>query len=107
MTLVDDDKLTRETKLKAVLSMAVPNRTEISVLDPLEDWYVKQISKSKSRSDDPTIELVKGDKKFTLRVGQRVLFPEEKLFEQIKQEFIAKQAVLNATQTPEQTPSPL
>src|SRR3989338_3896893 len=104
---VDDDKLTRETKLKAVLSMAVPNRTEISVLDPLEDWYVKQISKSKSRSDDPTIELVKGDKKFTLRVGQRVLFPEEKLFEQIKQEFIAKQAVLNATQTPEQTPSPL
>ena len=55
-----------------------PNRLELSLLDPVEDWYVKQISKSKSRTEDPTIDLVKGDKKFKLRVGQKLLLPEEK-----------------------------
>ncbi|GEM_PF-3104817 len=86
----DDDKATRETKLKAALGMAVPNRMEVSILDPLEDWYVKQIMKSRSRSEDPTIELVKGDKKFKLRVGQKVLLPEDKTFEQIKEELGSK-----------------
>lgn len=74
----DDDKTARDTKLKAALGMAVPNRIELSVLDPVEDWYIKAINKSKSSSEDPTIELVKGDKKFKLKVGQRVLLPEEK-----------------------------
>ena len=86
----DDDKTIRETKLKAALGMAVPNRVEVSILDPLEDWYVKQILKSKSRSEDPTIELVKGDKKFKLRVGQKVLLPEDKTFEEIKEEAESK-----------------
>jgi hypothetical protein len=73
----EDEKDIRETKLKASLAMAVPNRLELSLLDPVEDWYVKQILKSKSRTEDPTIELVKGDKKFKLRVGQKLLLPEE------------------------------
>jgi len=73
----EDEKDMRETKLKASLAMAVPNRLELSLLDPVEDWYVKQIIKSKSRTEDPTIELVKGDKKFKLRVGQKLLLPEE------------------------------
>lgn len=73
-----DDKKIREDKLKAALGMAVPNRIEVSILDPVEDWNVRVISKSKSRSDDPTIELVKGEKKFKLKVGQKVLLPEDK-----------------------------
>ena len=78
----DDVKETRESKLKSALSMAVPNRIEISVLDPIEGWVVKQIQKSKSRNEDPMIELVKGDKKFKLKVGQKVLLPEEKEVEE-------------------------
>ena len=74
----DDDKATRDSKLKTALSMAVPNRLEVSLLDAVEDWYVKQIIKAKTRSDDPIIELVKGDKKFKLKVGQKVLLPVEK-----------------------------
>lgn len=81
-----DDKVTKETKLKSALSMAVPNRIEVSLLDSIEDWYVKQITKSKARSEDPTIELVKGDKKFKLRVGQKLLLPEEKRIEEIEEE---------------------
>ena len=75
--LPDDDKATMETKLKTALSMTVPNRIEVSLLDNVEDWYVKQIIKSKSRSEDPYIELVKEDKKFKLKVGQKLLLPEE------------------------------
>ncbi len=78
----DDDKEIRETKLKAALAMAIPNRLEVSILDPVDDWYVKQIFKSKSRSEDPTLDLVKGDKKFKLRVGQKLLLPEEKAKEE-------------------------
>ena len=58
--------------------MAVPNRLEVSLLDPVDEWYVKQIVKGKAKGDDPMIELVKGDKKFKLKVGQKVLLPEEK-----------------------------
>ncbi len=74
----EDDKETREAKLKTSLGMSVPNRIEASLFDPIEDWYVKQIVKSKSRNEDPTIDLVKGDKKFKLRVGQKVLLPDER-----------------------------
>lgn len=74
----DDDKATRESKLKTALSMAVPNRLEVSLLDPIEDWYVKLIVKGKPKGDDPTIELVKEDKKFKLKVGQKLLLPEQK-----------------------------
>ncbi|MBI2995766.1 MAG: hypothetical protein HYY52_03565 [Candidatus Melainabacteria bacterium] len=81
-----DDKVKKEEKLKIALNMAVPNRIEVSLLDPVEDWYVKQISKGKTRTEDPTIELVKGDKKFKLKVGQKVLLPEEKQEENIKDE---------------------
>ncbi|MBI3590172.1 MAG: hypothetical protein HY094_02200 [Candidatus Melainabacteria bacterium] len=75
---VSDDKAAREMKLKTSLSMAVPNRLEVSILDPVEEWNVKAIIKSKARNEEPTIELVKGDKKFKLRVGQKVLLPEDK-----------------------------
>ena len=81
-----DDKPTKETKLKTALSMAVPNRVEVSLLDPVEDWYIKQITKGKARNEEPTIELVKGDKKFKLKVGQKVLLPEEKAPEEIQEE---------------------
>ena len=74
----DDDKAARDSKLKTALSMAVPNRLEVSLLDPVDEWYVKQIVKGKAKGDDPMIELVKGDKKFKLKVGQKVLLPEEK-----------------------------
>ena len=74
----DDDKATRESKLKTSLSMAVPNRLEVSLLDPVEDWYVKLIVKGKPKGDDPIIELVKEDKKFKLKVGQKLLLPEQK-----------------------------
>lgn len=90
--MLEDDKLTRDNKLKTAFAMAVPNRIEVSILDPVEDWYIKQISKSKSRTEEPTIELVKGDKKFKLKVGQRVLLPEEKTFEELKKEI---ESVLN------------
>ena len=96
----EDDKATRDTKLKTALSMAVPNRIEVSVLDPLEDWYVKQIIKSRSRTEDPMIELVKRDKKFKLRVGQKVLLPEEKTFEQVKEDLESNPAN-DSTQNPE------
>lgn len=76
--LPTDDNEMRTNKLKLALSKAVPNRYEVSVLDPIEDWYVKSISKGKARTDDPVIELVKGDKKFNVKVGQKVLLPEEK-----------------------------
>lgn len=82
----EDEKDVRETKLKAALGMAVPNRVEVSLLDPVEDWYVKQIVKSKSKNEDPTINLVKGDKKFKLRVGQKVLLPEEKVISEVNLE---------------------
>lgn len=82
----EDEKEAREVKLKAALSMAVPNRVEVSLLDPVEDWYVKQIVKSKSKNEDPTINLVKGDKKFKLRVGQKVLLPEEKVLNEVNLE---------------------
>lgn len=75
---LEDDKITKETKLKNALSMAVPNRIEVSLLDPVDDWYIKKITKGKGRNEDPSIELVKGDKKFKLRVGQKVLLPEDK-----------------------------
>ena len=58
--------------------MAVPNRLEVSLLDPVDKWYVKQIIKGKAKGEDPVIVLVKGDKKFKLKVGQKVLLPEEK-----------------------------
>ncbi len=77
----DDDKATKDSKLKTALSMAVPNRLEVSLLDPIEDWYIKQIFKGKAKDEDPMIELVKGDKKFKLKVGQKVLLPEEKQLE--------------------------
>lgn len=73
----EDGKKEEENKLRLALNMAVPNRLEVSILDPVEDWNVNLISKSKSRSEDPVIELVKGDKKFKLKVGQKVLLPEE------------------------------
>jgi len=73
----DDPGEIIETKLKTALSMAVPNRLEISVLDPVEGWNVKKIQKSLSKTEDPIIELVKGNQKFKLKVGQRVLLPEE------------------------------
>lgn len=76
--IINDDKTVRENKLKQALSMAVPNRVEVSVLDPVEDWHVKAIIKGKTRIDDPYVELVKGDKKFTLKVGQKLLLPEDK-----------------------------
>lgn len=83
----EDGKKEEENKLRLALSMAVPNRLEVSILDPVEDWNVKLISKSKSRSEDPVIELVKGDKKFKLKVGQKVLLPEEeKPEEELKEE---------------------
>lgn len=85
-----DDKEARDSKLKTALSMTVPNRIEVSLLDPIEDWYVKQIIKSKSRSDDPTIELVKGDKKFKLKVGQKLLLPEERPFDEVLNEHLEK-----------------
>ena len=44
----DDEKEMRENKLKSALTMAVPNRFELSVLDPVEGWYVKQIQRAKS-----------------------------------------------------------
>lgn len=75
--LLTDDFEIRKDKLKQALSKAVPNRYEVSILDPVEDWYVKLISKGKSRAEDPVIELVKGDKKFKIKVGQKVLLPEE------------------------------
>ena len=75
--LETDDSATKETKLKAAVAMAVPNRFELSLFDPVEDWTVKSIAKGKARGEDPTIELVKADKKFKLRVGQKVLLPEE------------------------------
>lgn len=74
----DDDKPVRDSKLKTALSMAVPNRLEVSLLDPVDKWYVKQIIKGKAKGEDPVIVLVKGDKKFKLKVGQKVLLPEEK-----------------------------
>lgn len=80
----DDDKATKDSKLKTSLSMAVPNRLEVSLLDPVEDWYVKQIFKGKSKTEDPIVELVKGDKKFKLKVGQKVLLPEVKPEEEVK-----------------------
>lgn len=83
---LEDDSDSIEKKLKDALGMAEANRIEVSVLDPVDDWSVRAIQKSKSRSDDPTIELVKGDKKFNLRVGQRVLLPETKSLEEIKAE---------------------
>lgn len=82
----EDDKPTRDSKLKTALSMAVPNRLEVSLLDPVDTWYVKQIIKGKSKGEDPVIELVKSDKKFKLKVGQKVLLPEEKLLEEPKAE---------------------
>ncbi len=86
----NDDKAARETKLKTSLGMAVPDRVEVSLLDPVEDWYVKQIIKSKSRSEDPMIELVRGDKKFKLKVGQKLLLPEDKPFDEILAEYLEK-----------------
>lgn len=74
----DDDKPVKDSKLKTALSMAVPNRLEVSLLDPVDKWYVKQIIKGKAKGEDPVIVLVKGDKKFKLKVGQKVLLPEEK-----------------------------
>ena len=82
-----DDKSIRDSKLKTALSMAVPNRLEVSLLDPVDEWYVKQIIKGKAMGDeDPFIELVKGDKKFKLKVGQKVLLPEEKQPDELKEE---------------------
>ena len=78
----EDTKEVREMKLKTTLSMTVPNRIELSLLDPLEGWIVKQIQKSKSRSEDPIVELAKGSQKFKLKVGQRVLLPDDKQSEE-------------------------
>ena len=84
--LPDDNKEAREGKLKTSLSMAVPNRLEVSILDPIEEWYIKQIVKGKIRGDDPFVELVKGDKKFKLKIGQKLLLPEEKSQEETAKE---------------------
>lgn len=89
----EDGKKEEENKLRLALSMAVPNRLEVSILDPVEDWNVKLISKSKSRSEDPVIELVKGDKKFKLKVGQKVLLPEEEKPEEGLKEESEKEAL--------------
>ena len=94
----EDDELTRENALKEALGKAVPNRIEVSALDPVEDWYVKQINKSKARGDDPTVVLVMGNKQFTLKVGQKVLLPEDKTFEEIKAEIEAKEGTEDAAQ---------
>jgi hypothetical protein len=75
-----------EEELKKNLAMAVPNRVEVFVLDPLEEWSVKSIARSRSRSDDPSIELAKGNKKFKLKVGQKVLLPAEKTFAELVDE---------------------
>lgn len=75
--LLEDDNETKKTKLKTALSMAVPNRLEVSLLDPIEDWYVKQVIKGKNKADDPYVELVRGNQKFKLKVGQKVLLPED------------------------------
>ncbi len=83
-----DDKSTKDSKLKTALSMAVPNRFEVSLLDPVDEWYVKQIVKGKAKGEDPVIVLVKGDKKFKLKVGQKVLLPEDKKPEETKSEEI-------------------
>ena len=80
---INDDKETRSTALKGALSMAVPNRIEISVLDPVEDWFVKSIHKSESRTEDPYIILVRDQEQFNLKVGEKVLLPEDKTFEDI------------------------
>ncbi len=96
-----DDKAARETKLKTSLGMAVPDRVEVSLLDPIEDWYVKQIIKSKSRSDDPMIELVRGDKKFKLKVGQKLLLPEDKPFDEVLAEHLEKYGSKNKSKNEE------
>ena len=75
--LPDDDDDVKKSKLKTAISMAVPNRFEVSLLDPVEDWYVKQVVKGKTRDDEPYIELVRGNKKFKLKVGQKLLLPEQ------------------------------
>ncbi|MBI1857605.1 MAG: hypothetical protein HYR97_00580 [Candidatus Melainabacteria bacterium] len=80
---INDDKETRNTALKSALSMAVPNRIEISVLDPVEDWFVKSIHKSESRTEDPYVVLVRGQEQFNLKVGEKVLLPEDITFEDI------------------------
>ena len=85
----DSDEVARETALKEALGKAVPNRIEVTALDPVEDWYVKQINKSKARGEDPTVVLVMGNKQFTLKVGQKVLLPEDKTFAEIKAELEA------------------
>ena len=93
--MADDEKTIRDQALKTALGMAVPNRMEVSLLDPVEDWFVKEISKSKGRGEDPWLELVREDKKFKLKVGQKVLLPEEKTFDQVKQEVLeARQKLL-------------
>ena len=93
--MADDEKTVRDQALKTALGMAVPNRMEVSLLDPVEDWFVKEISKSKGRGEDPWLELVREDKKFKLKVGQKVLLPEEKTFDQVKQEVLeARQKLL-------------
>ena len=73
----DDKEDVKKEKLKTALSMAVPNRFEVSLLDPVEDWYVKQVVKGKARDDEPYIELVRGSKKFKIKVGQKLLLPEQ------------------------------
>lgn len=83
----DDTEESVEDELKKSLGKAVPNRIEVYVLDPVEDWFVKSIKRSKSRSDDPSIELVKENKKFRLRVGQKVLLPTEKSFTDLVEEY--------------------
>ena len=74
---LEDDEDTIESKLKKALSKAVPNRFEVSLLDPIESWYVKKIVKAQNRADNPYIELVRGNQKFNLKVGQKVLLPED------------------------------
>lgn len=88
---VDDDSKTREAALKAALGMSVPNRLEVSILDPVEDWFVKMINRSKSRSDDPSILLVRGSQQFKLKVGEKVLLPPDQTFEEIVAEMEAKE----------------
>lgn len=71
-----------ENEMKKFFAKAVPNRIEVYVLDPVEDWFVKSISRSKARSQEPSIDLVKGNRKFTLKVGQKILLPPEVSFDE-------------------------
>lgn len=86
----DDTEEKIEEELRKELGKANPNRIEVFVLDPVDEWYVKSVNRSNSRTEEPSIDLVKDDKKFRLKVGQKVLLPSEKTFEDLVEEAKAK-----------------